>query len=75
MLTKGVVLLHDNVWTHTAARTNVLIKLLNWEISDHPPYRTDLVPSDYRLFTKMKVWLATQRFHTRAQGWSQQLAA
>jgi hypothetical protein len=66
MLTKGV-LLHDNAQPHTAARTNALIKLFNWEIFDHPSYRTDLAPSDYHLFTKMKVWLATQRFHTNEE--------
>jgi hypothetical protein len=37
MLTKGVVLLHDNARAHTAARANTLIRLFNWEISDHPP--------------------------------------
>jgi histone-lysine N-methyltransferase SETMAR len=63
MLTKGIVLLHNNM-PNTAACTNALIKLFIWEIFDHPPYSPDLVPSDYRLFTKMKVWLATQYFHT-----------
>jgi hypothetical protein len=76
MLTKGV-LLHDNAPPHTAARRNALIRLLTWKIFDHPSYIPDLAPSDYHLFTKMKVWLGTQRFHTegRAYGWSQQLAA
>ena len=64
MLTKGVILLHDNVRPHTTARTNALIKLFNWEISYHPPYSPDLAPSNYPFFTKMKVWMATQRFHT-----------
>jgi transposase len=67
MLTKGVVLLHDNARPHTAPRTNALIKLFNWEIFDHPPYSPDLAPSDYHLFTKMKVWLVTQRFHTNEE--------
>jgi transposase len=67
MLTKGVVLLHDNAWSHTTAHKNALIKLFNWEIFDHPPYSPDPVPSDYHLFTKMKVWLATQRFHTKEE--------
>jgi len=44
-----------------------LIKLFNWEIFDNPPYSPDLAPSDYHLFTKMKVWLATQRFHTNEE--------
>jgi len=55
MLTKGVVLLHDDARPHTAARTNASIKLFNWEIFNHPPYSPDLAPSDYHLFTKMKV--------------------
>ena len=80
MLTKGV-LLHDNARPHTAARTNALIKLFNWEIFDHPSYSPDLAPSDYHLFTKMKVWLGTQRFHTNEElmdgvnNWLHNLAA
>ena len=73
MFTKGVVLLHDNARPHTVTRTNALIRLFNWEIFDHPSYSPDLSPSDYHLFTKMKVRLATQRFHTD-EGWSQHLA-
>jgi histone-lysine N-methyltransferase SETMAR len=67
MLTKGVVLLHDNTWPHTAARTNALIKLLKWQIFDHSPYSPDMVSIDYHLFTKMNVWLATQCFHTNEE--------
>ena len=66
MVTKGVDLLH-NARPHTAARKNALIKLFDWEIFDHPPYSPDLAPSDYNLFSKMKVWLATQRFHTNEE--------
>jgi len=67
MLTKGFVLLHNNARPHTVARTNALIKLFNWEIFDHPPYSPDLVPSNYHLFIKMKVWLATLCFHTNEE--------
>jgi histone-lysine N-methyltransferase SETMAR len=83
MLTKDIVPLHYNMRPHTAAPTNALIKLFNWEIFDHPPYSTDLVPSDYNLFTKMMVWLAmaTQLFHTNEElmdgvnNWLHNLAA
>jgi histone-lysine N-methyltransferase SETMAR len=81
MPTKGVVLLHDNARPHTADRKNSLIKLFNWEIFDHPPYSPDLASSDYHLFTKMKVWLASQRFHTNEElmdavnNWLHNLAA
>jgi len=57
MLTKGVALLHDKARPHTAARTNALVNLFDWEIFDHPLYSPDLLPSGYHLFTKMKVWL------------------
>jgi transposase len=67
MLTKGVVLLHKNTWPHTAAHTNALIKLFNWKIFNHPPYSPDLTSSDYYLFTKMKIWLATQCFYTNEE--------
>jgi transposase len=66
MLTKGIVLLHDNVRSHTAARTNVLIKLFNWETFDQPLYSPNLAPIYYHLFTRMTVWLATQCFHINA---------
>ena len=51
------------------------------EIFNHPSYSPDLVPSDYHLFTKMKVWLATQCFYTNKElidwvnNWLHNLAA
>jgi transposase len=81
MLTKGVILLLDNARPHTVARTNALIKLFNWEIFDHPSHSSDLAPIDYHLFTKMKVWLGTQHFHTNEElmdglnNWLHNLAA
>jgi hypothetical protein len=63
------------------ARTFALIKLFNWEISDHPPYSPDLASISYPIFTKMKVWLATQHFHTNEElmdgvnNWLRNLAA
>jgi histone-lysine N-methyltransferase SETMAR len=54
MQTSGVVLLHDKARPHTAACTSAL---LNWELFDHPPYSPNLAPSDYQLFTHLKIWL------------------
>jgi hypothetical protein len=57
------------------------MNLFNWEIFDHPPYSPDLPPRGYHLFTKMKVWLATRRFHTNEElmdgvnNWLHNLAA
>ena len=70
-----------NARPHTADHTNAFIKLFNWEIFDHLPYSPDLAPSDYQLFTKMKVWLATQCFHANEElmdgvnNWLHNLAA
>jgi transposase len=54
ILTSGVVLLHDNALTHTAARTRALLEQCNWELFDHPPYSPDRALSDYHLFTYLK---------------------
>jgi hypothetical protein len=80
MLTKGVVLLYDNARPHTTACTNALIKRLNWEIFNHPSYSSDPASSNYHLFSKMKVWLATQHFHCNEElmgvkNWLHNLAA
>ncbi|KFM64801.1 Histone-lysine N-methyltransferase SETMAR, partial [Stegodyphus mimosarum] len=54
MLSKGIVLLHDNARPHTAGVTQSLIRQFHWEQFDHPPYSPDLAPSDYHLFLHMK---------------------
>jgi hypothetical protein len=54
MLKSGVVLFHDSARPHSAARTLALLEHFNWELFDHPPYNTDLAPSDYHLFTYLK---------------------
>ncbi|GBM85531.1 hypothetical protein AVEN_53131-1 [Araneus ventricosus] len=43
-------------------RTRELLDGSEWELFGHPPYSTDLTPSDFHLFPHMKTWLATQRF-------------
>jgi histone-lysine N-methyltransferase SETMAR len=49
---------------HTAAHTGVLLEHFNWVLFDHPPYSTDLVPSDYYLFTYLKNWIGSQSFNS-----------
>jgi hypothetical protein len=36
--------------THTANMTKAAIQKLDWEILPHPPYSSDLSPSDYHIF-------------------------
>jgi histone-lysine N-methyltransferase SETMAR len=67
MLTKGIILLDNNARPHIVAHTNALIKPFNWESFDHPHYSADLATSNYHLFIKMKVWLATQCYHTNEE--------
>jgi transposase len=64
MLMYGVELLHDNARPHTstAARTRALLKHFSWELFDHPLYSPHLSPSDYHLFTYLKICLRSQGF-------------
>src|SRR5215469_14665871 len=62
MLSRGVVMIHDNARPHTAAATQNLITF-GWEQFDPPPYSPDLAPSDFHLFLHLKSFLAGQRFH------------
>jgi transposase len=54
MRISGVVLLHDNARSNTAAHTQALLKHFNWELFDHPCYSPDLTPSEYHLFAYLK---------------------
>jgi len=63
MLSRCVVMIHDNARPHTAAATQNLITTFGWEQFDHPPYSPDLVPSDFHLFLYLKSFLAGRWFH------------
>jgi hypothetical protein len=41
-----------------------LLQRYNWEVLDHPPYSTDLAPSDFHLFGPFKKHLGGRRFAT-----------
>jgi transposase len=62
MLTYGIVIFHDNARPHRALRTRTLLERFAWELFDHPPYSTDLAPSDSHLFTYFKNGLGSQSF-------------
>ncbi|KAG7202529.1 hypothetical protein KM043_009729 [Ampulex compressa] len=40
---------------------------LGFELPDHPPYSSDLAPSDFFLFAKLEVALGGQRFSSNAE--------
>ena len=50
LLTTGVILQHDNAWSHTAHATVAIINDLHFEMLPHPPYSPDLIPSYYHMF-------------------------
>jgi histone-lysine N-methyltransferase SETMAR len=49
----GVILQHGNARPHTANMTKAAIQGFEWEILPHPPYFSDLVPSDYHLLRSL----------------------
>jgi hypothetical protein len=46
ILSEGIVSLHDNAHPHTAAHTLEILKKINFEVLEQPPYSLDLSPSD-----------------------------
>jgi hypothetical protein len=63
MLSRGTVMLHDNVRPHTVAATRDLIATFCWEQFDHPPYRPDVAPHDFHVFVHLKTLLGARRFN------------
>jgi hypothetical protein len=67
MLSRGVVMLHDNACPHTAAATQHLIATFGWEQFDHPPQSPDLAPSDFHAFLHPKTFLGDWQFHNEVK--------
>jgi len=65
--TKGVLFLHDNVPSHLAFATQKKLTYLDFHFLDHPPYSTDLAPSDYHLFPGLKEQLKGRHFSSDAE--------
>jgi len=40
---------------------------LHYELLEHPPYSSELAPSDFFLFPKLKLFLAGQRFSSNQE--------
>jgi len=53
-VTKGVLFLHDNAPAHRVLAIQKKLAYLGCQCLDHPPYSTDLSPSDYHLFPGLK---------------------
>jgi len=61
-ITKSILFLQDNARPHTAHRTICKLQELSWEVLPHPPYSSDLAPSDFHLFGPLKEFLRGQYF-------------
>ncbi|GBP43785.1 Mariner Mos1 transposase [Eumeta japonica] len=59
-----IVLLHDtrNASPHVAVPVKNYLKTLDCEVLPHPPYSSDIAPSDYHLYRSMANALSEQRF-------------
>ena len=53
-VTKVVLFSHDNAPAHQALATQKKLAYLGFQYLDHPPYSSDLAPSDYQLFPGLK---------------------
>ena len=62
MVTKGVLFLHDSAPACRALATQKKLAYLGFHCLDHPPYSTDLAPSDYHLFPGLKKELKGRHF-------------
>ncbi|CAD6188147.1 unnamed protein product [Caenorhabditis auriculariae] len=53
---------HDNARPHVAKETQQKLATLGWETVSHPPYSSDLAPSDYHLFRPLEHRSAGRKF-------------
>jgi histone-lysine N-methyltransferase SETMAR len=62
-----MMLLHDNVHPHAAAKIQAMLQEFGWEVSEHPAYSPDLAASDFHLFPKLKEFLGGRRFKSNEE--------
>ena len=59
---KDIIQHRDNARPRAALGTRQKIAELGWEILAHPPYSSDLAPSDYHLFLTLQNFLRGKKF-------------
>ncbi|UYV64976.1 hypothetical protein LAZ67_3002629 [Cordylochernes scorpioides] len=62
LLSRKVLLVHDNARPHAARTTQTLLENFKLEIFTHPPYSPDLSPSDFNFFSALKLHLGGKHF-------------
>ena len=54
----------SGLWPHTTRWSTHLLQEFSWEVFDyHPPYSSDLAPSDLHVFLDLKKFLSNQQQH------------
>lgn len=66
LLSAGVILHHGNAPAHTSHLVSSAIHNLQYEVLRHPPYSSDLMPSDYFLFRVLKDYLRGRHYNDRS---------
>ena len=56
---------HDNARPHTSLATQQKLRKFGWEVLMHPPYISDLAPSDFHLFRSLQNSLGSVRLTSR----------
>ena len=64
---RGVLFFHDNAPVHRALAAQKKLAYLGFQCLDHPPYPPDLAPSDYHLFSGLKIQLKVRHFSSDAE--------
>ena len=64
---KKIIFHHDNAPAHKSVLTIGKLRDLHYELLEHQPYSSDLAPSDFHLFPKLKIFLAGQRFSSNQE--------
>ena len=59
---QGVIFHQDNAKPHTSLVTHKKLLELGWKVMPHPPYSSDLAPSDYHLFCLLQNHLNEKTF-------------
>jgi hypothetical protein len=64
---KKIVFHEDSAPTHKSVLAMGKLRDMHYELLEHPPCFPDLAPSDFCLFSKLKLFLARQRFSSNQE--------
>jgi histone-lysine N-methyltransferase SETMAR len=66
---KKIIFHHNNASAHKSVLAMGKLRDLHYkyELLEHPPYSSDLVPSDFCLFPKLKLFLAGHHFSSKQE--------